>query len=151
MSYVWIICDVHENDLEKIRMGDSADIRLTAYPDRVLNGRVSNIGEILDPNLRTAKVRIEVANPGIMRLGMFVTAIFRGQTAQMHTAVPAAAILHLHDRDWVFTGPVDGKFQRVEVTSGAALPGNMQEVLAGLRPGTKVVANALALENTAEQ
>ena len=151
LSYVWVLCDVHENDLPAVHMGDTADIRLNAYPDRMFRGTVSNIGAILDPNLRTAKVRIEVANPGIMRLGMFVTATFRGQTAQMHTAVPAAAILHLHDRDWVFTGPVDGKFQRVEVTSGAALPGNMQEVLAGLRPGTKVVANALALENTAEQ
>ena len=151
LSHVWVLCDVHENDLPTVHMGDTAEIRLNAYPDRTFRGRVSNIGAILDPNLRTAKVRIEVANPGMMRLGMFVSATFHGQTAQMRTVVPAAAILHLHDREWVFTGPLNGKFQRVEVTSGATLPGNMQEILTGLQPGTKVVASALALENTAEQ
>jgi len=151
LSDVWVLCDVHENDLAAVHMGDAAEIRLNAYPDRVFRGKVSNIGAILDPNLRTAKVRIEVANPGIMRLGMFVTATFHGQTEQMHAVVPAAAILHLHDRDWVFTGPVNSRFQRVEVTSGLSLPGNMQEILTGMQPGTNVVANALALENTAEQ
>lgn len=151
LSTVWVVCDVHENDLPAVRVGDTAEIRLNSYPDRVFRGTVSNIGAILDPNLRTGKVRIEVANPGIMRLGMFVTATFHSQAQQTHAVVPASAILHLHDRDWVFTGPVDGKFQRVEVTSGATLPGNMQEVLTGLQPGTKVVANALVLENTAEQ
>jgi len=151
LSDVWVLCDVHENDLAAVHMGDAAEIRLNAYPDRVFRGKVSNIGAILDPNLRTAKVRIEVANPGIMRLGMFVTATFHGQTEQMHAVVPAAAILHLHDRDWVFTGPVNSRFQRVEVTSGLSLPGNMQEILTGMQPGTNVVTNALALENTAEQ
>ena len=60
LSSVWVVCDVHENDLPSVRLGDTADIRLNAYPDRVFKGTVSNIGAILDPNLRTAKVRIEV-------------------------------------------------------------------------------------------
>ena len=77
LSHIWVICDVHENDLPSVRLGDSADIRLTAYPDRAFKGTISNIGAILDPNLRTAKVRIQVRNPGMMRLGMFVTATFR--------------------------------------------------------------------------
>ena len=80
LSYVWVVCDVYENDLPTVHMGDAAEIRLNAYPDRVLRGRVSNIGAMLDPSLRTAKVRIEVQNPGLMRLGMFVKATFRGQT-----------------------------------------------------------------------
>ncbi len=151
LSYVWVLCDVHENDLPTVRLGDSADIRLNSYPDRVFKGKVSNIGAILDPNLRTAKVRIEVANPGIMRLGMFVTATFRGQTRQSHAVVPATAILHLHDRDWVFVPMANDRFQRVEVSSGITLPGNMQEVISGIQPGTRVVTDALTLENTAEQ
>jgi membrane fusion protein, heavy metal efflux system len=151
MSHLWIVCDVHENDLAGIRMGDSADIRLIAFPNRVFKGRVDNIGAILDPTLHTAKVRIEVANPGIMRLGMFVTATFQGQTRQARAVVPATAILHLHDRDWVFVPAANGRFQRVEVTSGITLPGNMQEVLSGIQPGTRVVTDALTLENTAEQ
>jgi membrane fusion protein, heavy metal efflux system len=102
LSSTWIVCDVYENDLATVRIGDMADIKLNAYPDRVFKGRVSNILPILDPNIRTGKVRIEVQNPGIMRLGMFVTATFRGQTKEMHTIVPASAILHMHDRDFVY-------------------------------------------------
>lgn len=151
LSSIWVICDVYENDLPTVRLGDPADIRLNSYPDRVFKGTVSNIGATLDPNIRTAKVRIEVPNPGIMRLGMFVTATFQGQTRQTHAVVPATAILHLHDRDWVFVPAANGRFQRVEITAGITLPGNMQEVLSGIQPGARVVADALTLENTAEQ
>ena len=151
LSDVWVICDVYENDLPTVRLGDPADIRLNSYPDRVFKGTVNNIGAILDPNIRTAKVRIEVRNPGIIRLGMFVTATFQGQTKQARALVPATAILHLHDRDWVFVPAANGKFQRVEVHSGITLPGNLQEVLEGIQPGARVVADALTLENTAEQ
>src|SRR6202035_5787056 len=112
---VWIVCDVYENDLAAIRLGDPAEIRLSAYPEHVLTGRLDNIGAILDPGLRTAKVRIEVANPGLLRIGMFVTATFRGQTTLGRAVVPASAILHLHDREWVYVPVGTGQFQRVEV------------------------------------
>lgn len=151
LSHVWILCDVYENDLANVRVGDAADVRLNAYPGRVFKGQVSNIGAVLDPTIRTAKVRIEVDNPGLMRVGMFVTATFHGQRPELHAEVPASAILHLHDRDWVFV-PVDAnKFRRTEVVSGAALPNGMQEIVSGIQPGQSVVANALVLENTAEE
>ncbi len=102
LSNVWILCDVYENDLSSVRLGDRADIRLNAYPDRLLTGRIQNIGSILDPTIRAAKVRIEVQNPGLMRIGMFVTATFHGQQHEVRAVVPATAILHLHDREWVY-------------------------------------------------
>jgi cobalt-zinc-cadmium efflux system membrane fusion protein len=151
LSRVWIVCDVYENDLSMVRVGDAADLHLTAYPDRVLTGRISNIGAILDPAIRTAKVRIEVSNPGLLRIGMFVTATFHGQTKQTRAVVPSSAILHLHDREWVYVPTAPGRFQRVEVTSGNTLPGAMQEVVSGLLPGQQVVSNALVLQNTVEQ
>jgi len=151
LSHVWILCDVYENDLANVRLGENAEIRLNAYPDRVFTGRIGNIGPILDPNIRTAKVRIEVSNPGLMRPGMFVTATFHGRTKQTNAAVPATAILHLHDRDWVYV-PLQGKqFRRTEVASGDMLPSGMQEVKSGIAPGQKVVANALEFQNTVEQ
>ena len=79
LSRVWVLCDVYENDLALVTLGEEAEIRLNAYPNIVLKGRISNIGAILDPNIRTAKVRVEVENPGMMRLGMFVQAKFHGQ------------------------------------------------------------------------
>ena len=151
VSHVWILCDVYENDLPQVKLGQYADIRLNAFPNRVLRGRISNIGQILDPNLRTAKVRLEVENPGLMRFGMFVTATFHGETKERHATVPAAAVLHIHDRDWVYTPIGGGRFRRLEVVGGNMLPGNQQEIVSGLKPGDPVVANALVLQNTMEQ
>jgi cobalt-zinc-cadmium efflux system membrane fusion protein len=147
LSSVWIVCDVYENDLPNVHNGDVAEIRLNAYPDRPLKGTVSNIGAVLDPNIRTAKVRIEMANPGMMRLGMFVTATFRGLTKEVHTVVPASAILHLHDRDWVYVPAPDKKFRRVEVASGDPLPDHLQQIKSGVKPGQQVVADAVVLDH----
>lgn len=151
LSSVWVVCDVHENELAGVRLGDAAEIRLNAYPDQLFKGTINNIGAILDPNLRTAKVRVEVRNPGIMRLGMFATATFRGQKQVTHAAIPATAILHLHDADWVFAITPDKKFRRMEIVAGASLPGDMQEVISGIPPGTQVVRNALTFQNTVDQ
>jgi membrane fusion protein, heavy metal efflux system len=151
LSNVWILCDVYENDLPNVHLGDTAEVRLNAYPDKVFTGRIGNIGRVLDPTIRTAKVRIEVKNPGLMRVGMFVTATFQTLKQETRTVVPATAILHLHDRDWVYVPAGGKKFKRVEVVSGKMSSGNMQEILSGLKPGDQVVQNALALQNTAEQ
>jgi cobalt-zinc-cadmium efflux system membrane fusion protein len=151
LSYVWIVCDVYENDLDAVRIGEYADIHLSAYPKRIFKGRIDNILPVLDPNLRTAKVRLEVANPGIMRIGMFVTATFYGKQPEIRAAVPATAILHLHDREWVYTPVSAGHFKRLEVVTGGMLPGNLQEVVSGIKPGDRVVLNALVLQNTLEQ
>jgi membrane fusion protein, heavy metal efflux system len=151
LSVVWIVCDVFENDMPNIHMGEYADIHLAAYPDRVLKGRISNIGSVLDPNIRTAKVRLEVPNPGLMRVGMFVTATFHGASQETRATVPASAVLHLHDRDWVYVPADNGRFRRLEVVGGLMLPGNLQEIVSGLKPGDQVVSNALVLQNTVEQ
>jgi len=153
LSFVWILCDVYENDLATVRLGDTAEITLNAYPGRVFKGTISNIGAILDPNIRTAKVRIEVQNPGIMRLGMFVKATFHGQTKETHTIVPASAVLRMHDRDFVFVPAPDKKFRRLEVVSGDVLTENtsLQEIKSGLKPGQQVVTNALVLDHVLAQ
>jgi len=151
LSYVWIICDVYENDLDAVRIGADADIHLNAYPNQVLKGRIGNILPVLDPAIRTAKVRLEVANPGILRVGMFVTATFYGKQPETRAAVPATAILHLHDREWVYTPVSTGHFKRLEVVTGNMLPGNLQEVISGIKPGDQVVSNALPMQNTLEQ
>jgi cobalt-zinc-cadmium efflux system membrane fusion protein len=151
LSYVWIVCDVYENDLDAVHVGEYADVRLNAYPNKVLKARIDNILPVLDPNIRTAKVRLEVPNPGVMRVGMFVTATFYGKQAETRAAVPAAAILHLHDREWVYTPVGSGHFKRLEVVTGNMLPGNQQEVVSGIKAGDRVVSNALVLQNTLEQ
>jgi membrane fusion protein, heavy metal efflux system len=151
LSHVWIICDVYENNLSQVHLNESADVHLVAYPNRVLKGIISNIGPVLDAATRAAKVRVEIANPGILRLGMFVSATFHRSTMEAHTAVPASAILHLHDQDWVYVPQGANRFRRVEVEIGRVVPPNWQEILSGVQPGNKVVANALELQNASEQ
>ena len=151
LSSVWIVCDVYENDLRGVRVGDSAEIGLNAYPGKVFTGKVSNIAAILDPNLRTAKVRVEVPNPGVMRLGMFTTATFRSQTVESLAVVPASAVLHLHDRDWVYVPALDQALRRVEVVGGKLLAGDLQEIKSGIQPGQKLVRDALVLEHATEK
>jgi cobalt-zinc-cadmium efflux system membrane fusion protein len=152
LSHVWIICDVYENNLPTVHLGQKADIRLTAYPDRVLTGTVSDIGAVLDPQIRTAKIRIQVDNPNtLMRVGMFATATIHGKALETRVQIPASAVLHLHDRDWVYVPGGDNKFRRLPVRGGNSLPDNMQEILSGIDVGQQVVSNVLALQNTADQ
>ena len=150
LSHVWIVCDVFESDLRFVRLGERADIRLDGYPDRLFTGTINNIGPILDPNIRTAKVRIQVPNPGLMRIGMFVTAVFYGPE-EKRTAAPAPAILHWHDRDWVYVPVKENQFRQVEVVGGNMLPDGMQEILTGISPGQQVVANALAFQTSVQR
>ncbi len=151
LTHVWIVCEVQEGDLRNVNVGETVEIHLDAYPDRVFTGRISDMGLVLEPATRTAKVRIEVRDPGLMREGMSVTATFRGNNKEMHAAVPATAILHFHDRDWVYVPNGHNTFRRVDVAAGNMLPGNMREVLAGITPGTQVVKNALGFQKTVER
>jgi cobalt-zinc-cadmium efflux system membrane fusion protein len=151
LSVVWIVCDVYENDIPRIKLGQEARIKLNAWPDRTITGHISDIGPILDPSIRTAKVRIEVPNPGFLRLGMFGTATFTSRTRETHAVVPADAVLHLHDRDWVYLPAGGNQFKRAEVHAGKMLDGNRQEILSGLAPGQQVVTNALLLETAGNQ
>jgi cobalt-zinc-cadmium efflux system membrane fusion protein len=152
LSSIWILCDVYENDLSQVHLDEYADVKLNAYPNQAFRGRIGNISPVLDSNLRTAKVRLEMPTPGgLMRLGMFVTATFRGPHKEVRATVPAAAVLHLHDRDWVYVPAGSAQFRRLEVSGGKMLPGNMQEILSGIQPGQQVVSNALVLQATVEQ
>jgi membrane fusion protein, heavy metal efflux system len=151
LSHVWIVCDVYENDMPFVHLGEYADIHLAAYPKLVLKARIANVSPTLDPNLRTEKVRLEVENSGLLRFGMFVTATFQGMQNEKHATVPATAILHLHDRDWVYAPDGNKQFLRIEVVGGDMLPGGLQEIVSGIKPGQQVVSNALVLQSTVEQ
>jgi cobalt-zinc-cadmium efflux system membrane fusion protein len=150
LSTVWVLGDVYENDLAKVRLGQPAEVRFNAFPDRVFRGRVSNIGQILDANTRAAHVRLEIDNAsGILRPNMFGTVTFFAP-GKLTPAVPAAAVLRLHDKSWVFVPSGTNRFKRQEVQPGVVLPGGMQEILSGVKSGDRVVGNALALSTTVE-
>ena len=151
LSRVWVLCDVYENNLSQVRLGDFAEVQLNAYPDQALKGRVSNISRVLDPSTRTAKVRLELDNERrLMRAGMFATATFRSQSKQLRSVVPAKAVLRLHDRDWVFRAEGGHRFRRIEVQAGRVSSDGFQEVITGVVPGDQIVANALQFASAAD-
>lgn len=121
LSHVWVLCDVYENDLPRVHLGEVARVRLSAYPGRVLTGRVGNIGSVLDSTLRTAKVRVEMENPdGVMKVGMFATATLVSPRTERRVVVPADALLRMHDIDWVFVQRSANAFSRTRVVAGSS-------------------------------
>ncbi len=151
LSSVWVVCDVYENDLGEVHIGDPAEVRLNAFSDRVFKGAVSDISRVLDPNTRSAKVRIVLGNSdGAFRPGMFAVATFRSRKQKPHLVVPATAIMRLQDKDWVFRKESANSFRRLEVqTSG--LPGGLQQIEHGAKAGDELVANALAFSTAASE
>jgi cobalt-zinc-cadmium efflux system membrane fusion protein len=151
LSRVWVLCDLYEDAVSQVHIGDSVDVRLNAYPDRLFTGSVSNIGRIMDPNTRSAKVRVELNNPGlVMRSGMFVTALLHSQKRIERLVLPTSAIVRLHDRNWVFVPLGGNRFRKTEVQIGSPVGDKLQQVLSGIQLHDKVVTNALQFTSASE-
>src|SRR5271166_5092892 len=151
LSVVWALCDVYQDMLSRVHVGDIAEINLAGYAES-FPGKVVNIGQVLDPATRAAKVRIELPNPhGLMRAGMFVTATFRAKQPVDRVVVPVSAVVHLHDKDWVFLPAGENRFRRVAVQLGQGEKDGQQQIISGLRPGDQVVTNALQFSSAAEE
>jgi membrane fusion protein, heavy metal efflux system len=150
LTQVWVVCDVYENDLSQIQLGDSAEIRLNAYPDKTYKGTVADISRVLDPNLRSAKVRIVLPNPdGSLRPNMYAVATFRSRKVQPRLVVPTTAIMRLQDKDWVFRREGQNQFRKTEVHTQGVTEDGFQQLQDGpLKAGDEIVANALAFSSS---
>jgi cobalt-zinc-cadmium efflux system membrane fusion protein len=142
LSNVWIVADVYERDLQRVREGARAMVTTTAYPDQMLEGRVSFIDPQLNTGTRTAKIRVEVANPrGDLRLGMFTDVTIASPGTMSVVTVPKDAIQSVGERQFAYLAPATdtAKFVEREVRVGRSL-GERIEVLAGLSAGDLVVS-----------
>jgi len=145
LTQVWVVCDVYENDLGEVRIGDSAEVRLAAYPGKLLHGKVADISRVLDPSIRSAKVRVVLPNPdGLLRPNMYAVATFRSNQLQPLLVVPSTALMRLQDKDWIFRKEGQNQFRKLEVHSIGMTPDGFQEVQEGVvRAGDEVVSSAL--------
>jgi cobalt-zinc-cadmium efflux system membrane fusion protein len=144
LSQVWVVCDVFENDLGLVNVGDAAEIRFNAFADQVFKGAVSDISRVLDPNTRSAKVRIVLANSkGLLRPGMFAVATFRSRKLHPVLVLPTTAIMRLHDKDWAFRKEASNRYRRVEVQTSGGSSDGWQEVRNGVKADDEVVRKAL--------
>jgi cobalt-zinc-cadmium efflux system membrane fusion protein len=153
LTQVWVLSDVYENDMGEVHLGDTAEIRLNAYPDKTYHGKVADISRVLDPATRSAKVRIVLSNrDGSLRPGMFTVSTFRSRKSQPRIVVPSEAIIRLQDKDWAFRKDGARQFRRVEVHTLGGIADGMQPIRDGLKAGEAIVANALEFSSAvAEQ
>lgn len=142
LSSVWVIAQVYEKDLGRIRVGSGASITSDAYPGKVFRGQVSYVDPKLDPATRTAQVRIELANSAqALRLGMFVNAAFAIVTGSESTipVVPIAAVQNINNQLIVFVATTDPNvFAMRPVRLGAESNGHFP-VMEGLTVGERIV------------
>jgi len=141
LSEVWAVGDLYEQDFSRVSVGAEATVTTRAYPELTLRGRVSYIDPRVEPQTRTAKVRVELPNAdGRLRLGMYVSMTFRAPSGPPALAVPRAAVQALGERHVVFVEAPgeDGRFIQRPVTLGPAVEGSYV-VLKGLEPGDVVV------------
>ena len=152
LSEVWVLADAYQDMLPRIKVGDPAEVSVNGYAGQKYPGTVINISEVLDPATRAAKVRIQLPNTNrVMKAGMFVTAMFRSREQVQRVVVPASAVVHLHDKDWVYTPQGEGKFRRVALQLGPTLSDGSQQVISGLKPDDQVVLNALQFSSAVEE
>jgi len=142
---VWILCDVYENDLGSVQLGDAAEIRLNPFPDRVFHGKVTDISRVLDPNTRSAKVRVVLPNrDGLLRPGMYANATFRSRKLRPQLVVPDTAVMRLQDKDWLFLKETPQRFRQIEVHATGRTEDGSQQIAAGaVQAGQQVILNAL--------
>jgi RND family efflux transporter MFP subunit len=141
LSQVWVISDLYEQDFQHLGVGTEAALTTLAYPGLTWRGRVTYIDPRVDPQTRTAKVRVEVANRGgRLRLGMYMTMAFTTRGGERRVVVPRSAVQTLGERQVVFVPAPDeeGKFVQRPVRIGP-LEGEVYPVLEGLQPGEQVV------------
>ena len=144
LSQVWVVCDVYENDLSEVHLGDAAEVRLSAYPGRVYRGSVADISRVLDPNLRSAKVRIVLPNPdGTLRPNMYAVGTFRSSQLRPQLVVPSTAVMRLQDKDWVFRKEGQNQFRKIEVHSSGTSDALLELKDGTVKAGDEIVANAL--------
>jgi cobalt-zinc-cadmium efflux system membrane fusion protein len=141
LSEVWVLADVYEQDLAKVRIGRDVQIMVDAYPDRPFTGRLTYVSDVIDPATRTAKVRCVVANPdGALKLAMFARIRIPTGDDREAITVPAAAVQQVDGQAVVFMRQSPTRFERRNVETGATA-GDVVEITSGLRAG-EVIASA---------
>lgn len=139
---VWVLVDVAERDLSLIEVGQKASVRLRAYPDRVFNGKVTLIYPHLMAETRTARIRIELPNPGnVLRPDMYADVEFATGTESPVLTVSSSAVIDSGERQIVLLDKGEGRFEPRAVKLGRRGGGHV-EIKEGLAENDKVVVSA---------
>jgi RND family efflux transporter MFP subunit len=153
LSTVWVVADVYETDFARIHVGTPASITAAAYPGLTLTGRVAYVDPQVRPDTRTARIRIEVANPaGRLKLGMFVDVQAGERTATPVVLIPASALQPSGAESVVYvaTPGAPGRFVERPVRLGEPVNGQIA-VISGLDAGEQVVTSGVFFLHAEQQ
>lgn len=142
LEEVWVMVNVFESDIAKINVGDQADIRLIAYPDKVFSGKVDRIFNILDPQSRVMKVRVKIPNQNnLLKPEMFARiAINYSQSKELSPAIPSNAIVFDNNKHYAVVYRNDCSLENRELEIAETV-GDKTFLVSGLKPGEKVLTN----------
>jgi membrane fusion protein, heavy metal efflux system len=147
LTRVWVLLDVYEKDLSRVRVSQTVEVRTDAYPGEVFHGKVAYVVPVIDQATRTAKVRVEIDNsPGKLRLGQLVTAKIIGKSEAVATPVltlPRSAIQRIDGKPLVFVKGQKG-FERRGVELGVS-GGDLVEIRQGIVLGDEIAADGAFL------
>jgi Cu(I)/Ag(I) efflux system membrane fusion protein len=143
LSRVWLVAEVFERDVALLSLGQPARLRILAYPEREFNGKVVFIYPTLDPTTRTARVRVELANPaGLLKPAMYGSVeLAAGRARGKALAIPDSAVLDSGSRQVVLVQRGEGQFEPRNARLGMRADGYV-EVLEGVSAGERVVVRA---------
>jgi Cu(I)/Ag(I) efflux system membrane fusion protein len=142
LSTIWVIADVYEQDLERVKVGEPATISIDGLPDRKFSARVGYIYPTLNAATRTTQVRFELPNrDGQLRPGMFAHVEIDAGGARPRLSVPMSALIDSGSRQVVLLALDGGRFKPQPVKVGLRGEDNV-EILDGLKPGDRVVTSA---------
>lgn len=150
LSALWVVIDIYEKDISRLRLGTAVKISVTAFPDKAFRGKISYISDVVDEKTRTEKARVTIDNSsGLLKPGMFATVQIETKTgtAEQIVAVPEEAVLMDGTKRYVFVQTAPEKFKVREIVTGRTL-GDRLEVAGGLKTGeTIVVKGAFILKS----
>ena len=138
LGMVWVQADVYEKDIRLVREGSTADVTVVAHPERVFPGKIEYVSDVLDPQTRTAKVRVAVENPeGLLKVEMFATVRIPVLSTRLAVMVPAESIHDIDGRKIAFVRRGD-VFEKRIVELGQPENGWI-EITSGIGQGEAVV------------
>ena len=139
LANLWVIADVPENDIPKIKKGQGVAVTVSPYPEKVFKGGINYISETIDPDTRTIKVRVEVANPGgVLKPEMFATIKITTEKKEKVLAIPESAIQREGEKTFVFISKGENTFEKRVVEAGPEV-GGFHQVISGIKAGEKIV------------
>jgi len=142
LSRVWVYVDVYEDDLAWVRVGDQAEMRVTALPEQAFQGKVAAVYPYLEAKTRTVRVRLEFSNRALdLKPDMYANVVLHASRQVDAITVPSEAVVRSGAREIVFVVKAPGKFAPRQIKPGISSEGQVQ-VLEGLAPGEEVVVSA---------